>query len=514
MTPVEDEEEDPFWTVQLVNDNEACRPFTSEARRSDYQDHALPVGTAVTDTSLAGVFGREREVYVPVTSTIIGANAGDDDRDSSSSSGDNRNSNSGSNTNTNTNCGLSSSNNSNSSKNSSSGGSSRAWLGQSLVLKLRQVNGDGVMSGVGGDVWCAALLLSTWLLENPEVVQGLDVLELGSGLGLCGITAGYLAKSVTLTDYIDELLVNLRHNIEVNRTPRVASTLAPGKPYTGIEPRGWSRSGHGEDAGEGPATATVPQRRLEYTAVMGDSVVVASGNDLSPLPPPPPLQRTPLLPLARARVRVRKLDWTAFAGDGEARRASSGEADVGGGWWWDDRGPDAHQSGTMAPARSQLSESDSLHCDVAVGSALVYSPHHACVADVLSHLFVEEGGCRAAYVVQLSTRPGFDDFLHRLGACGLRYRLERIPTVLPAAILNEIRRSARGAVTGGPVTRTTDPAAAPGDEGGDDDDGDDRRQDCGNDIGGGDGMGGQEEASDFDEFVLCSVFRPRDSTSR
>lgn len=58
----------------------------------------------------------------------------------------------------------------------------------------------------------------------------------------------------------------------------------------------------------------------------------------------------------------------------------------------------------MAPARSQLSESDSLHCDVAVGSALVYSPHHACVADVLSHLFVEEGGCRAAYVVQLSTR--------------------------------------------------------------------------------------------------------------
>lgn len=111
------------------------------------QDHALPVGTAVTDTSLAGVFGREREVYVPVTSTIIGANAGDDDRDSSSSS-DNRNSNSSS-SNTNTNCGLSSSNNSNS-KNSSSGGSSRAWLGQSLVLKLRQVNGDGVMSGV----WC------------------------------------------------------------------------------------------------------------------------------------------------------------------------------------------------------------------------------------------------------------------------------------------------------------------------------------------------------------------------
>lgn len=52
---------------------------------------------------------------------------------------------------------------------------------------------------VGGDVWCAALLLSSWLLHVPEVVQGLDVLELGSGLGLCGIVAGYLAESVTLT---------------------------------------------------------------------------------------------------------------------------------------------------------------------------------------------------------------------------------------------------------------------------------------------------------------------------
>lgn len=46
---------------------------------------------------------------------------------------------------------------------------------------------------------------------------------------------------------------------------------------------------------------------------------------------------------------------------------------------------------------------EALRCDVVVGSALVYSPHHACVADVLSHAFAE-GGCRAAYIVQLSTR--------------------------------------------------------------------------------------------------------------
>lgn len=43
------------------------------------------------------------------------------------------------------------------------------------------------------------MLLSAWLLQAPEAVEGLDVLELGSGLGLCGIVAGYLAERVTLT---------------------------------------------------------------------------------------------------------------------------------------------------------------------------------------------------------------------------------------------------------------------------------------------------------------------------
>lgn len=49
------------------------------------------------------------------------------------------------------------------------------------------------------------------------------------------------------------------------------------------------------------------------------------------------------------------------------------------------------------------SESVVLHCDVVIGSALIYSPHHACVADVLLRAF-SEGGCQIAYVMQLSTR--------------------------------------------------------------------------------------------------------------
>ena len=225
-------------------------------------------------------------------------------------------------------------------------------------------------------------------------------------------------------DYVGELLVNLRHNVEVNRTPRVVSTVAPRKP---IEHRR-SRSGLKEDADHAPATGphrgrpelqrcgrqrdgqrqqqqqqqqqqtsepehqqhlqiddlrektmaeiTSRQRhhrvpdgdapsdtvgrvgspgrrdlerrghkenspvRISAAATANDAVVVSDGRDF--LPPPP--QATPLLPLSRADVR--KLDWTTYAGDGEAGRASGGK-EGGGGWWWDDRGPDTSQSGWL-----------------------------------------------------------------------------------------------------------------------------------------------------------------------
>lgn len=50
-----------------------------------------------------------------------------------------------------------------------------------------------------------------------------------------------------------------------------------------------------------------------------------------------------------------------------------------------------------------LAPSDTLQCDVVIGSALIYSPHHACVGDVLARAFAK-GGCGAAHIVQLSTR--------------------------------------------------------------------------------------------------------------
>lgn len=81
----------------------------------------------------------------------------------------------------------------------------------------------------------------------------------------------------------------------------------------------------------------------------------------------------------------------------------------------------------------------------------------------------------------LCCRPGFDDFLRRLGSCGLRYSLRRMTTALPAPLLDELRRRTSVTVVGGPVNGT-----------------DRRSRDADEE--------GLEGAVGFDEFVLCSVF--------
>ena len=45
------------------------------------------------------------------------------------------------------------------------------------------------------------------------------VLELGAGLGLCGIVAGLMAKEVIITDYNHTVLSQLQDNVDLNRLP-------------------------------------------------------------------------------------------------------------------------------------------------------------------------------------------------------------------------------------------------------------------------------------------------------
>lgn len=71
--------------------------------------------------------------------------------------------------------------------------------------------------GVGAKVWTAAHTLSHELASNPEIVKEKSVLEIGAGCGACGFLAAKLdARQVVLTDYVDQLLLNLRDALHLN----------------------------------------------------------------------------------------------------------------------------------------------------------------------------------------------------------------------------------------------------------------------------------------------------------
>ncbi|XP_063827385.1 protein N-lysine methyltransferase METTL21D-like [Ostrinia nubilalis] len=70
-------------------------------------------------------------------------------------------------------------------------------------------------------VWDASLVLAKYLetmcQHKPDFLSGIKVLELGSGLGVVGLTAATLGAQVTLTD-LPEALPLLRLNINENKT--------------------------------------------------------------------------------------------------------------------------------------------------------------------------------------------------------------------------------------------------------------------------------------------------------
>jgi predicted nicotinamide N-methyase len=75
----------------------------------------------------------------------------------------------------------------------------------------------------GEYVWPAGLAMCEFLKRNPKLVKGKRVLELGSGTGIVGLYAAKLgAKHVTLTDFIDWNILNIKTNIEDNRLGNVA----------------------------------------------------------------------------------------------------------------------------------------------------------------------------------------------------------------------------------------------------------------------------------------------------
>jgi predicted nicotinamide N-methyase len=64
-------------------------------------------------------------------------------------------------------------------------------------------------------MWKGSKVLSKWMCEKQkDLFKDKIVLELGSGIGLCGFTSSFLgAKQVVLTDYKTPIMELIAHNI-------------------------------------------------------------------------------------------------------------------------------------------------------------------------------------------------------------------------------------------------------------------------------------------------------------
>jgi len=79
----------------------------------------------------------------------------------------------------------------------------------------------------GLTIWTSSQILSGYLIDKPHHVRGKRVLELGAGLGLCGIVAHKLgAHQVLATDGDVDVLHNLRYNVQQNKNENDSQHLS------------------------------------------------------------------------------------------------------------------------------------------------------------------------------------------------------------------------------------------------------------------------------------------------
>jgi predicted nicotinamide N-methyase len=87
-----------------------------------------------------------------------------------------------------------------------------------ITLVGRRADEAQTLSSTGLTLWRAAPILCNHLISNSEsLVKNKTILELGAGMGLCGLLAAILgASTVFLSDGDSDSLSNMRGNIERN----------------------------------------------------------------------------------------------------------------------------------------------------------------------------------------------------------------------------------------------------------------------------------------------------------
>ena len=88
-------------------------------------------------------------------------------------------------------------------------------VGDHAPLYMNESSDD---ESIGSGIWLSSLVLSSWIAQNREFFCNKRVLELGAGIGLCGLTVACVGHSrhITLTDNNISLFACLKNNIEQN----------------------------------------------------------------------------------------------------------------------------------------------------------------------------------------------------------------------------------------------------------------------------------------------------------
>ena len=107
--------------------------------------------------------------------------------------------------------------------------------------------------GVGAKVWTVAHTLCQEMAENHHIVAGQSILEIGAGCGPCGLLAAKIgATEVVISDYVDQLLLNLRGALHMNGLCGIEDEKTQLKEGENEENDAvFNGSGDDDDAGEG-----------------------------------------------------------------------------------------------------------------------------------------------------------------------------------------------------------------------------------------------------------------------
>lgn len=85
-------------------------------------------------------------------------------------------------------------------------------------------------------IWPSSIALCRYLEEEMKIKSGDKVLELGCGLGIAGIVAGFYTHHVTLSDYMEEAIAMATGNWNLNHTqPPVVLNIDWRNPPKGLK---------------------------------------------------------------------------------------------------------------------------------------------------------------------------------------------------------------------------------------------------------------------------------------